>query len=183
MQELDTLGLVEKQVHGRGRKRGVETRLKVPDPIAAIVKRSLQDTSLERCPKPARSIKGIQFPREWAEKRFEDAKSADSLAGSDRIRELWISIDDVLIGWCWKEFGKETPIDLVSRNFTTCSQCKHAKVKGEPCVTCRSEGGSGWEGEDMVENTPSLVTLVNHLVQKPLQATRSQDIGSDRVWP
>jgi hypothetical protein len=69
--------------------------------------------------------------------------------------ELWISIDDELIE-CWEKYGKETPIELVSRNFTTCSQCKHAKVKGEPCVTCQSEGRSGWEGEDMVDEDVSL---------------------------
>jgi len=44
VQELDTLGLIEKETHGRGRGRSTETRLKVPTPIAAIVKRSLVDT-------------------------------------------------------------------------------------------------------------------------------------------
>ena len=59
VQELDTLGLIEKHVHGRGRKRGVETQLKVPDPIAAIVKRSLQDTPT---PSPANVTPGDHTP-------------------------------------------------------------------------------------------------------------------------
>jgi hypothetical protein len=92
---------------------------------------------------------------ESTEKRFEHAKTADSLAANELIRELWMWIDDVLIE-CWEKYGKETPIDLVSRNFTVCSQCKHAKVKGEPCVTCQSEGRSAWEGEDMVDEDVSL---------------------------
>jgi cell division control protein 6 len=43
VQELDTLGLIEKEIHGRGRGRSTETRLQVPAAIAAAIRRSLAD--------------------------------------------------------------------------------------------------------------------------------------------
>jgi hypothetical protein len=90
-----------------------------------------------------------------AEERFERAKAARTLAGEETMQELWIWIDDELIGFRDK-YGKDKPIDLVSRNFTICGQCKHVKVKGEPCVTCESEGRSAWEGEDLDDEDVSL---------------------------